>query len=148
MDLKSLRAFKKVCETGSISKAADALYITQPGLSKSMARLEAECGHQLFERTSKGVMLTPYGRALYARIDQLVAIMDEIESETLSLQRSRKLKVASTIGVLLYTGMAFTDDFEAAFSPNRAVRGGGERSAGRGVAILRCRGDRVSGRAR
>lgn len=115
MDLKSLRAFKKVCETGSISKAADALYITQPGLSKSMARLEAECGHQLFERTSKGVMLTPYGRALYARIDQLVAIMDEIESETLSLQRSRKLKVASTIGVLLYTGMAFTDDFEAAF---------------------------------
>ncbi len=81
MDLKSLRAFKKVCETGSISKAADALYITQPGLSKSMARLEAECGHQLFERTSKGVTLTPYGRALYARIDQLVAIMDEIESE-------------------------------------------------------------------
>ena len=49
MDLKSLRAFKKVCETGSISKAADALYITQPGLSKSMARLEAECGHQLFD---------------------------------------------------------------------------------------------------
>lgn len=115
MDLKSLRAFKKVCDTGSISKAADALYITQPGLSKSMARLEAECGHQLFERTSKGVTLTPYGCALYARIDQLVAIMDEIESDTLSLQRSRKLKVASTIGVLLYTGMAFTDDFEAAF---------------------------------
>ena len=146
MDLKSLRAFKKVCETGSISKAADALYITQPGLSKSMARLEAECGHQLFERTSKGVMLTPYGRALYARIDQLVAIMDEIESETLSLQRSRKLKVASTIGVLLYTGMAFTDDFEAAFPEIELfVEEGSDR---RGVAILRCRGDRVSGRAR
>ena len=87
MDLKSLRAFKKVCETGSISKAADALYITQPGLSKSMARLEAECGHQLFERTSKkGVMLTPYGRALYARIvDQLVAIMDEIRERNVSV---------------------------------------------------------------
>ncbi len=80
-----------------------------------MARLEAECGHQLFERTSKGAAPTAYGRALYARIDQLMAIMDEIESDTLSLQRSRKLKVASTIGVLLYTGMAFTTDFEAAF---------------------------------
>ena len=115
MDVKSLWAFKKICDVGSISKAAEALYITQPGLSKSMARLEAECGHKLFERTSKGAAPTAYGRALYARIDQLMAIMDEIESDTLSLQRSRKLKVASTIGVLLYTGMAFTIDFEATF---------------------------------
>ncbi|MFR5828519.1 MAG: LysR family transcriptional regulator [Adlercreutzia equolifaciens] len=41
MDLKSLRAFKKVCETGSISKAADALYISSRDY-QSMARLEAE----------------------------------------------------------------------------------------------------------
>ncbi len=31
MDVKSLRAFKKICDVGSISKAAEALYITQPG---------------------------------------------------------------------------------------------------------------------
>lgn len=115
MDLKSLRAFKKVYETGSISRAADVLYITQPGLSKAIGRLEAECGHQLFERTPKGVVPTVYARALYSRVDQLLALMAEIEADALNMERSRKLTVASTIGVLLYVGMAFASGFEEVF---------------------------------
>lgn len=115
MDLKTLRAFKKVYELGSISKAAEALYITQPGLSKSLRRFETECGHQLFERTSKGVLPTAYAKALYASVDQLLELMNGIENNSFSLARSRKLTIASTIGVLLYTGMTFSTDFEKNF---------------------------------
>ena len=53
--------FLKVCETGSFSKAAEALNYTQSGISQMMAGLEEELGVQLFARVKRGVSLTdPY----------------------------------------------------------------------------------------
>ena len=51
--------FLKVCETGSFSKAAEALNYTQSGISQMMAGLEEELGVQLFARINRGVTLTP-----------------------------------------------------------------------------------------
>ena len=50
--------FLKVCETGSFSKAAEALNYTQSGISQMMAGFEEELGVQLFARAKKGVTLT------------------------------------------------------------------------------------------
>ena len=50
--------FLKVCETGSFSKAAEALNYTQSGISQMMAGLEEELGVQLFARVKRGVSLT------------------------------------------------------------------------------------------
>jgi len=50
-----------VAETGSITEAARALNISQPALTKSIQQLESELGVTLFERISKGVVLTRYG---------------------------------------------------------------------------------------
>ena len=52
------------CECGSLGKAAAKLYTTQPNVSKVIRQLERELGKDLFERTSKGLRLTPYGKSV------------------------------------------------------------------------------------
>ncbi len=54
--------FLAVAETGAILSAADKLGITQPALSRVVARLERQFGGRLFDRMSTGVRLTPLGR--------------------------------------------------------------------------------------
>ena len=56
--------FYTVANTGNISRAARQLFISQPSLSKSIGRLEAQLNTQLFIRTSRGVRLTEDGQLL------------------------------------------------------------------------------------
>lgn len=62
MRLVQLEYFLKIAECGSITRAAQELFISQPSLTKSIANLEAEYDIKLLERTPKGVCLTPKGR--------------------------------------------------------------------------------------
>ena len=52
MDTRQLRNFLKITETGSITRAADALGVAQPSLSQQILRLEDEMGVKLFQRTA------------------------------------------------------------------------------------------------
>ncbi len=61
MDRYLLRYFLAVAELGSFSKAAARVSVTQPTLSIGIAKLEAELGARLFERTTRRVSLTPAG---------------------------------------------------------------------------------------
>lgn len=63
MDLKQLRQFVVLSETLNVSQAAQKLFLGQPALSVSLRKLEEEWGCQLFERTPRGVRLTPAGYA-------------------------------------------------------------------------------------
>ena len=64
MDTRHLRNFLKVAELGSISRAAEALALSQPSLSQQMLRLEDEVGARLFDRTPRGVKITRAGELL------------------------------------------------------------------------------------
>jgi DNA-binding transcriptional LysR family regulator len=64
MELRHLRYFVTVAETLSFSQAARLLHLAQPPLSAQVKSLEGELGVQLFERHSRGVVLTKAGRAL------------------------------------------------------------------------------------
>jgi DNA-binding transcriptional LysR family regulator len=59
-----LRAFAAVVRTGSFSRAAEELYVSQPAVSKHVASLEAELGTRLFDRSRAGVTLTTAGESL------------------------------------------------------------------------------------
>ena len=68
----------KVCETGSFSRAAEALNYTQSGISQMMAGLEEELGVQLFARIKKGVILTENGKRLFPYIQEMVNQKDKL----------------------------------------------------------------------
>lgn len=63
-DSRSLSAFLEVVAQGSLGRAAESLHVTQPALSRTVKRFEAQIGAPLFERYSKGMSLTPIGQAL------------------------------------------------------------------------------------
>jgi DNA-binding transcriptional LysR family regulator len=71
-DLRQLRQVLAIMEYGSLNKAATALRISQPTLSRSIARLEDQLGVQLFERTSQSTTPTVFGRQLAERSARVI----------------------------------------------------------------------------
>ena len=72
MDIYQLSYFRKVAETGSISRAAEELFITQPAVSKQMKALEDELGERLFDRLGKKVFLTRAGEVLFSHAGKIL----------------------------------------------------------------------------
>ncbi len=72
MELRHLRYFTAVAETGSLSKAAEKLFIAQPPLSVQIRQLEEELGMALFTRHHKGVVLTAAGQRLLPQARDLL----------------------------------------------------------------------------
>ena len=70
MDLRQIQYFVTACERGSLSKAAECLYTSQPNVSKYIRLLEDELGRPLLDRNGKGVVPTVYGKTVleYARL--------------------------------------------------------------------------------
>ncbi len=78
-NLNLYKIFYETANQGAISKAADALYISQPAVSKSVSRLEEMLGHSLFIRSKKGVRLTAEGEILYSHLQQAFQSIDTAE---------------------------------------------------------------------
>ena len=77
MDVKAMRYFLAVAETGNITKAARALYLTQPALSRQIKELEAELGCNLLTRHSHRVTLTRDGVKFRMRAQTIVDLTDQ-----------------------------------------------------------------------
>lgn len=75
-DLEDIRAFCCVARMGQYTSAAALLCVTTSALSRRIAKLESEIGGRLFERTTRSVVLTSVGRALYERVLPIVTQMD------------------------------------------------------------------------
>ncbi|MDC0611466.1 LysR substrate-binding domain-containing protein [Vibrio sp.] len=77
--LKQLAVFEAICETGSVSLAAEKLSLTQSATSMSLAQLEKVLGRPLFERHGKRLSLTYWGMWLRPRVKQLLQDAKHIE---------------------------------------------------------------------
>lgn len=78
MTLVQLRHLISLAQTGSFSKSAAALFLTQPALSRSIRALEGELGQPLFDRIGRHSELTPFGRDAVERARELVLAADEL----------------------------------------------------------------------
>jgi len=83
--LADLRAFAAVCETGSFSRAAEALGISQPTVSTRVQNLEEHLGFRLIDRR-QGSVLTEMGRPIYARVTQTLAQIDAFNATAQGLE--------------------------------------------------------------
>ncbi len=103
--LKQLRAFCHAAQAGSISEAADRVFLSQPTVSLQIQALEREFGTLLFERRGPKIKLTPEGEMLYQLAQPLVEGMDKLQ-ETFAtncgkLERG-ELNVAAGESTILY----------------------------------------------
>ena len=81
MELRELKYFLAVAREQSISKAAEALFVTQPNLSRQMQNLEKQTGQQLFIRGSRKITLTEAGQLLYKRAEEIIDLYNKTEKE-------------------------------------------------------------------
>jgi DNA-binding transcriptional LysR family regulator len=98
MDIQNIHAFLMVAETGSFSRAAEKLFITQPAISKRISTLEFALDCQLFDRLGKSVQLTQAGEALIPGYKRILVEMDEAQRiiSTLRKQVSGHLRFGTS----------------------------------------------------
>ena len=81
MEIRVLRYFLTVVREESITKAAEALHITQPTLSRQLAQMEEEMGVRLFDRGTRKIVLTNEGLLLRRRAEEILELVDKTRRE-------------------------------------------------------------------
>ena len=89
MEPRDLEYFAVVAEHGNLGRAAEALNLSQPALSKSLRRLERWTRMKVVKRTPKGVELTAVGAALLSHAQRLHLSLDDIEHEVADLRNGQ-----------------------------------------------------------
>ncbi|MBT9599586.1 MAG: LysR family transcriptional regulator [Vitreoscilla sp.] len=107
MTLVQLRHLIALAETGSFSRSADMMFLTQPALSRSIKALEDELGQPLFDRVGRRSELTPFGREVLHRARQLVFDADELAASGHQMREGRagtvRIGLGSGPGAMLMT---------------------------------------------
>ncbi len=98
LNLRQIEAFKAVIEQGSVSRAAEVLYVSQPAVSKLIAHLEDDSGLTLFDRVRGKLAPTRHGMRLYDEIDRIFAGMRQLEQAVDSIRRDEQRHL--NIGVM------------------------------------------------
>lgn len=100
-----LQTFKALIETGSFTRAADKLYMTQPGVSQHIQKLEAACGHLLLKRINKSFELTEQGELVYQHALQLekneAKLLDSLNANNL-YQGECRVGCSGSLALVLY----------------------------------------------
>ena len=90
MELKQLEYIVAIAETGSITRAAEQLYMTQPSLSLALSRLEKSLGMKLFTREKNQLILTNAGQLYVATAKEMLEMRDRLYKQMKELAQSSK----------------------------------------------------------
>ncbi len=96
MNILHMKYAVEVAKAGSINKASETLLVAQPNLSRSIKELEADLGITIFDRTSKGMFLTPEGEEFVSYARKILRQIDEVENmyrEGLSTKKQFSISV-------------------------------------------------------
>jgi len=107
MTLRHLKIFVAVCEYGSTTKAAEALYIAQPTISYTIGELEKYYNVVLFERINQRLVLTEIGKEILAKAKEILTGFEDFES----LARFGGTKTKVRMGASLTLGQTVIPNF-------------------------------------
>ncbi|QXJ26081.1 LysR family transcriptional regulator [Actinomadura graeca] len=99
MNLRQLRYVVATADHGTMTSAAQALYVAQPALSRAVRELERELGVELFARSGRGVVLTPVGEQVVQQARVALEAVDAIEGLSVARANGRpgaELRIATT----------------------------------------------------
>jgi len=99
MDLNHLRSFVAVAQFGHLTRASEAIHLSQPALSSHIKTLEEQFGVMLFERTPSGMTLTPAGRRLLVEAEQIINAVRHLahSAQDLRGQPTGTLKIGTVL---------------------------------------------------
>ena len=98
MTLVQLRHLISLAQSGSFTRSAEALFLTQPALSRSIRALEEELGQPLFDRVGRRSMLTPFGIEAVQRARHLVFDAEELAGSGRQMREGRSGTVRIGLG--------------------------------------------------
>lgn len=110
-NLNRYKIFLCVGNEGSISKASEKLYISQPAVSSSIKKLEESMGTTLFIRKTRGVTLTESGKVLYDSVRQAMNMLAEAENSIKDSHSAGRLRVAASSVLCKYMLMPYLTKF-------------------------------------
>ena len=113
MELLQLKYFQVVARNEHMTRSAEELYVSQPAVSSTVARLERELGVPLFDRLGRRMILNEYGRAFLRRVNNILLEEDNAKRELAALRGEHNWTVTiSTTSPQLLHGIAipFTDE--------------------------------------
>jgi len=117
LNLHLLRMFAAVVRSGSFSKAAEILNISQPAISKGVRDFELQVGCRLLNRSPKGVVPTPEGLALSRRAEALFAVERAAEEELSALRglHNGSLRIGASTTIATYMIPRYLGAFHRAY---------------------------------
>lgn len=87
VNLELYRVFYTVAKCGSLTKAAQELFISQPAVSQAIKQLEAQLGVSLFNRTHRGMDLSAAGgKLIFTQVEEALKLLDDAENKLLELK--------------------------------------------------------------
>jgi len=114
--LASLHQFVRVARTGSFSRAAKELSLSQPAVSRAISSLERSLGVELLTRTTRAVVLTTAGSEFLARIEPLLLSLDEAEQAVRDVRAIRgSLRIATPYSIALREIIPLLPGFRALY---------------------------------
>lgn len=113
LSLRKLNTFVKVAQTGSFSRAAEALYLTQAAVSQQVQELEAQLGTSLFQRKPNSIALTKAGGALLQYALQMLALAEQAETAVGNVVKMQEgfLRIGATRPAAAYLAQTWVSEF-------------------------------------
>lgn len=110
MDITQLQYFKVIAETGSLTKAAETLHISQPAMSAMLKKFEEEMNVELFDRSPNRIYLNRTGEIALIHVNNILRNVEQMKTDLLNVaQQNLKLRIAfCDPGVRWFTVPRFT----------------------------------------
>lgn len=102
MNIRQLEIFRTLCREGSVTKAAKALYMTQPAVTHVINALEEEAGCPLFDRISRRLYLNASGRRFLEKSEQILELFDELSLHFSDSEEQNPISLGANITIANY----------------------------------------------